>query len=749
VFEGVFSPNFDRKRYDTARQFLAGQKWGGSLRIVDVGRTKVHFSTVERDFASKTDQKAIYRNYIDLLVDPAYTQELPVLSTVDLSNVTSMAFVSPAGKNFQFVVPFNDAKSAQLGWAVFGVPVEDLRLTLLEQGKSLVSGSLLMASPEMAVFWPTTHPESAVFERVKSQLRAGVLPPVQHLAVGVSGGAGGQTLSLVTRGQTSIIVNDSLLTLEPSLKGIILVAFFTVVFLISFLTFSLRGDPVSVASAQIRRLQMQVVKNYLDERNEGRVATLRDELERNQDAIQADIRKHLGRVGKKDSEAIDRFLGKSWKELLDLIEQRVGVASSGTSSPAEPSITLNEFRKLLEETLKRGVTLAPGATAARAAEVRVAEDVEELDEVEELGDAEELDDIEELGEVEELDEVEEAEELEEAEDLAEVEPSDEVEDLEDADGIVDTEAAEQVEDVEELEEAVEELEELESDGGEAELLEELPSNSASGAVFTGYNLQQQDGPLAMLEVQGESDADGGLEDLEELEDLGDESPAPALARVSLSLESLDAAWVQSNEGVFQQHDEVVTLKDEVFTDAQRGDDELARLLDEVSRESSELGFMPLDDQDVPAVVARTWRWTGGGFDWERFAGGDGEVEQFRALSDAVTAFDAFTAAILVPEGSDWKAISSVGFSDSGKAVLRFSAESTIGRDFLSVRELHVLQGGGTNPILREGFHVKDLKFLRTILCIPLLFRREPAWLLLGLRREPGDLLSLLAPRTIS
>jgi hypothetical protein len=111
----------------------------------------------------------------------------------------------------------------------------------------------------------------------------------------------------------------------------------------------------------------------------------------------------------------------------------------------------------------------------------------------------------------------------------------------------------------------------------------------------------------------------------------------------------------------------------------------------------------------------------------------------------VTAFDAFTAAIVTADGEGWKAQSSVGFSDAGKEMLVFGAASPLAQQCLSTRALHVL--GGASALL-EAFHAKDLKFLKTLVCVPLLFRHEPAWLLLGLRTTPEDVISLLSPRRI-
>jgi hypothetical protein len=190
----------------------------------------------------------------------------------------------------------------------------------------------------------------------------------------------------------------------------------------------------------------------------------------------------------------------------------------------------------------------------------------------------------------------------------------------------------------------------------------------------------------------------------------------------------------------------VTLREELFQQTASGQDDFGLLVDEVLSGSEEDAFVPLEEEFGPQHAVREWRWTGGGFDWDRFARETDEVSLFRALSEIVTEVNAFTAAILTEEQGTWTAKNNVGFSDLGKALLVFDSHSPLSKAFLSIRALHILNGGASHPVLRQSFHPKDLKFLKTIVCVPLLFRREPAWLLLGMRKEPEDLLTLLAPR---
>ncbi|HTH12955.1 MAG TPA: hypothetical protein VMB23_01075, partial [Spirochaetia bacterium] len=326
-----------------------------------------------------------------------------------------------------------------------------------------------------------------------------------------------------------------------------------------------------------------------------------------------------------------------------------------------------------------------------------------------------------------------ADELEEVE---EAEPEDELEEIAEA---------EPVDDLEEVEE-LETLEDGEADSGEVGVLEDL-----SAAPLPVYALRaDRSTEVPTLDAEPpELESEEEVEMLEDLEEAVEELDAEEEdVDQSFSLERLDLAWGASTVEVFAQEDEVVTLKDEVFAEAETANDEFGQLVGEVLAGGESSDFEPLEEDLVPHSQVRDWRWTGGGFDWDRFALGTDEVNLFRALSDIVTEFDAFTAAILTEREGRWVAQSSVGFSDAGKALLDYAPDAPLVRGFLSIRALHMLQGGASHTVLQASFHPKDLKFLRTILCVPLLYHHEPGWLLLGLRHHPGDLLTLLAPRKV-
>jgi len=725
-FEGLFSPTASQdalqKRFQSTKLFLLGLRGGGTLRVLDADRTQVHFSSEESDVKVKSDFRLTYRPVAEIL-------GLPDLKTPGDADGKVDLLTDSQGLSVYFLRPWKDKQGLTAGYALLEVSLEDLRLYLLEEGVPWAQQPLVALGANNFLMSLLGHKlDSALVVRIRELQTQGILPPVQRL-----GSLNGQfSVSLIHKGNLNLVLPSSALELNDVLKYLLLASFYTVIFLVTFLLANLRGEPLSIVTRKVKRFQLQVVRQYLDLKEQDKIQSLRDELAQHSDEIRSDVRRSLGRVRKRDQEWVDRYIDTSWQEVMDLLR--------GPSPPVES--TSNADWKRLETLLQQALTqgrfvishpvAAPVQKKPAAQPGPVAEAVEDLEEVEEAEAVEDLEEVEDAEAVEDLEEVEDAEAVE---DLEEVEDAEAVEDLEE---IRDTEV---VEDLEELDDA----EVMDNADAEEGALEELSSPPPALDFSQLRRSPAGDGGAVSLLIP--SSDEESLEELDELEEvLEDPGTEPEGEDSSYPLERLDAAWGAVGSGYFDESEDVVTLRDDLFAEASVGNDAFGQLVDEVLAGPDFDAFEPLEEDLVPRQVSREWRWTGGGFDWDRFALGSDEVDLFRALSDIVARFDGFTAAILTETEGVWRAQSSVGFSDSGKELLSYPAETPLAKSFLSIRALHVLKGGASHPILRASFHAKDLKFLKSVLCVPLLFRHQPAWLLLGLRHEPQELLDLLAPR---
>ena len=724
AFEGVFSPTESKEalqnRFRESKLFLMGIEGGGSLRILNQDRSQLEFSTVDSDVKVKSDFRLVYRPWKEVSGGPN-------LESVAVLPGKPTSLWDPQGKLFYSLLPWTDSKKVASGFVLLGASWEDLRTSLWNQGERWL-GQSPVALPGNAYVASATSMtlDESLLSRIESLVAQGRLPPVQRLA-----SLEGQTFDLIHQGSWNLVVSENVLAMSSVLKALILASLYTVFFLVGFLLLNLRTAPEAAVARRVKRFQLQVVRQYIDLKERDKIQSLRDELLNHSQEIRTDMVRSLGRIRRQDQEWVDRYIDTSWQEVMDMLR--------GPSLPETSSETADwkRLETLLQQALTQGrfVASPPGPATATPLDTTKPRTAPETEEVEEL---EELDEVEDLEEVEELDEVEELEELGEPEG-------------QDDSSLAEGELAAE-DDGEELDE-VEELEVVVDDADPENLdSSELLSQPERLPFYATNHPRWNSGPVEdALESDSEPEELESLmdDDVEELEIL-EEEEAASTEVLSLSLEDLDAAWSAQAQQVFEEQDEVIQIASSVFTLENRPSDELGILVDEVMQEPNAERFLPLEDDVLPRSVSREWRWTGAGFDWTRFARGDDDVDLFRALSELVSEFDAFTAAILVPsEEGGWSVRSSVGFSDAGKELLHYPAEHVLVREYLCKPALHHLSGGEGNSLLQSSFHAKDLKFLQSLVLVPLLFEHKACWLILGLRRNPGDLLEWIAPRKLN
>ena len=288
------------------------------------------------------------------------------------------------------------------------------------------------------------------------------------------------------------LINDArIFEVNTSLRVLVLVLIFVTIFLIMFLFFNFKHDDMVVIEDRIKRFQLAFITEYVNakEISDENTNLLSDNIIERKKQLNEEIRKSLGRRGKKHSQKVNNLLEKNWSEILSVL----GVSQKNVLANPKLSIDNSQLKSILEEILKNGnikiqstyiedksdATQSVSETKKFAENIHIAsESVEELEEVSEAEVVEELEEIPEVESVEELEEVSESEVVEELEEVSEVESVEELEEVSEAEVVEELEEIPEVESVEELEEvseaeSVEELEEV-SEVESVEELEEIP-----------------------------------------------------------------------------------------------------------------------------------------------------------------------------------------------------------------------------------------------------------------------------------
>jgi hypothetical protein len=506
---------------------LLHESLGGlqSVRFVDAGGSRIHFSTHSPDLLRQDRSVIAYRNYDPALGDIPYAE-------VEVPEYGSPKIVLDSGnERIVFALPFSDAFDVYRGTALFSLSVRAVAERLILEGRIKVGEdlSIVSAPPGILAGLPRFGREELT-ESAASVWREGILT----LAT-LDSAASSAALSLISSKTSQGIfvgrlVGESLFSFPPVMKFILLASLFLTLYLTIFLAFNLRQDAMTVVQNRLKQLQVTLIEEYYDHKSDIDLTYWRRELEQRRENVRAELKHGLrGRTEKEANKDIDSFIDKSWDELLAVI--------GGRQERITANIDEENLRNILNRVLTGTVMALPPSQGLGEQQKPGPKPPDKAEAVEELGDAEAVEELGDAETVEELGDAEAVEELGDAEVVEELGDAEAVEELGDAEAVEELGDAEVVEELGEAE-AVEEL-------GDAEAVEELGDAEAAEPhaakqsnlrlVFgdddiptivetSGLELVDEDvdSVLHVMSDRGKSDNDA--EELEELEEL-DEEPA--------------------------------------------------------------------------------------------------------------------------------------------------------------------------------------------------------------------------------
>ncbi|MDR2158979.1 MAG: hypothetical protein LBP23_02805, partial [Treponema sp.] len=464
---------FERsRRFGVLMETLGGLQ---SIRFVDEGGLRIHFSTRPQDILNQDRLSVAYRNY-DTIPDVLPFDQVAVQASGAVKYT-----LDGTGDRIVLSFPFYDSFEVYRGTALFSVSTRAVTERFISTGRIKVGDDISVVSePPGIVIGVPRSAERAILSAVASVWQDHIVS-----LTSLNSTESGVTLALISSRTdqgilTGRLVNETLFAFPNTMKAILLTAFFLTIYLVVFLFFNIRQDTMTIVQDRLKNLQISLIEQYYDRKGDVDWNHWSQELEQRREDIRLEVKRGIKtRKGQRAEEDIDSLIDKSWDELLTVIGNRR--QSSGIDEEKLQNI-LNRILRAVPGLPAAGsagaaqagpaiTQTAGGAPVEGAAEelIEEAEAVEDAETVEELGDAEEL-----IEEAEAVEDVETVEELGDAEELTEEaeEDAETVEELGDAD-----ESAEEPETVEELDaagkaeglaEEPETLEEL----GDAEAVEE-------------------------------------------------------------------------------------------------------------------------------------------------------------------------------------------------------------------------------------------------------------------------------------
>ena len=305
------------------------------------------------------------------------------------------------------------------------------------------------------------------------------------------------------------VYDGGMFKISLELRILLLSLVFLTLFLTIFLILNLKRDDLSVIKARINRFQKIFAESYENSKEK----LPGEELKKRKNELKEEIKKSLGRRGKKYPAEIDALFENGWTEFFETTI----FSDSQKNSQLQESVKIDstELKNVLEEILGSGQLSINVKNQENAKNRDVQERSDEIEPVEEV---ESVDEIEPVDEIESADEIE---PVEEAESVEDIEPVDEAESVDDVEPVEEVESVDdEVEPVDEAEIAdeIEPVDEAES-VDEIEPVEETESVDAVEAVD-----EAEADSVAAIEPVDEAESVDEIEPVEEAESVDDVEP---------------------------------------------------------------------------------------------------------------------------------------------------------------------------------------------------------------------------------
>ena len=555
------------------------------IRLIEGNGRNVHFSTYDTDVLKVDGLVKQYKNYPDLQEELGELESEMILT--DSNNPKHKIIFDSKQNRIIVSFPFYITEQTTFGSLVCYFNIYDFEQILVNSNLLPLGESfdLLTDDDGTGYGFACGIPGDGKADFTKAIINS------WKIASGKADGKnkGPENLISQSNGTNWVLLNSSnntyfnvgwvfkanLFELPKELIYIIYVSVFVTLLLIFLLIFSLKKDYLIKVKQRIKKVQLGIINEYLENKQQIEWDQIARQLEYRKEELSLEIKKSVGGKNKKYEKIIDVYLEQSWSEIINIINSQNNNQKSGLSGAS-----IEEIRRVMEEVLqtaKLNVSVAPGAKTVvqnveEADEIEEAEEIEEVEAVDEVDEIEEIEEIDEIDEIEEADGNEEAEEIQDADEIDEVEAVEEiedvdgieeVEDVEDADGIEESEEVEEIEEIEEIDEAetVEEIDEIE----DAEEIEDADGNEEAEKIEEADEVDEIEEAEEVLEERDVIEPVEETKEIDEAEPVeetvqevsGEDEPVEIVDDASEEIEVIEENEADSVESL----DEVEELED--------------------------------------------------------------------------------------------------------------------------------------------------------------------------------------------
>lgn len=462
------------------------------VRFIGTRGKKIYFSTRDKDEKQVRANQRVYYNYDQ--VDP----DTDINKIISTQNDPPKVYINAKNNLLIYSFPVIDSYDVFKGTALFYVSKENIIRKLLLSPEFEIKDDIILIEDkgvllnfpgelyslieeEVKNIWEKNR-EKTEFSDILSTENEDILNKNDNW--GSTAVEHSTTYTFLARktkysGFLSLLLPGEIFEIPQLYKTIMLILLFFTMYIVIYILFNIKQDPLLVISRRIKYLQIQFLKQFMDAQEKIEWKKWHIDLQTRESEIKNQIKKGVGKI--KNEKEVNELINKSWKNILSIISKKAEQAKT-------VSLDVNTIEEAITRAFKRGNIVIPVRKSQDLTElkedteagfkseekVKTLEQAEEIEEVEEIKTLEE--EIEEVDEIEALEEVEEADKVDEIEALEKVEEADKIDEIECLEEVDEIKAIEEVGEenrVDEIE-ALEEIEEAEGieDYESPELVEE-------------------------------------------------------------------------------------------------------------------------------------------------------------------------------------------------------------------------------------------------------------------------------------
>jgi hypothetical protein len=294
------------------------------VRFVDDSGGRIHYSTNPDDQITTNTETILYKNYPEVADYLPFDQQL--LSGI---NMRRIVFDGEA-ERLIFYYPFYDSMDIHRGEALFSISIRTFSERFVKNTQIKINEDIsIISSPNGIVIGIPRMDIELIKEAVASVWAASGALTLNRIYASPS-----NPLVLLSSKTSQgifigLIVSEETFAFPNTLKVLLTASVFTTLFVIMFLIFNVKQDPVAIVQNRLKELQVSLMHEYYQLMGDMDWAVWRRELEQRRTDVKQELCRGLKIKKGGDIESyIDSFFNRSWDGLIAAIGSRTGMITT-------------------------------------------------------------------------------------------------------------------------------------------------------------------------------------------------------------------------------------------------------------------------------------------------------------------------------------------------------------------------------------------------------------------------------------